>query len=121
MNALRMPSEAEIQAFDYGPEPTIDTSAPIVSHMEGVLKDPESARYRNFTEPQEYWIKTADGDYWTGHAVYFQVNAKNSYGGYTGWTQYLAGFSGNELWTCFEVDENLEYIPNTIRYEMSKK
>lgn len=49
--------------------------------VRAVLKDPESARFQNLS------IKTFEGE----RVVCGQVNAKNAYGGYVGFTRFAAG------------------------------
>ncbi len=61
--------------------------------MATVLKDPESARYR-FGEPQRAYVNNGllrgGNVVWQGYVIYFFVNAKNSYGGYTGEQPWFA-------------------------------
>lgn len=50
------------------------------------LKDPDSAKYSNFTVPKKTYAILASGvkEATYGYTVCVYVNAKNSYGGYTG-------------------------------------
>ncbi|RKL15377.1 hypothetical protein BFJ72_g15351 [Fusarium proliferatum] len=59
------------------------------SSVLGVLKDPDSARFRNVR------LKA----YFDGAVVCGEVNAKNSYGGYGGFTKFVAGIKGATLHT----------------------
>lgn len=74
---------------DYGSYPA-DYEALVKANMENKLKDPESARYSNFSTPRkEVVIKntlTREATY--GYSVCVLVNAKNSYGAYGGNHQY---------------------------------
>jgi len=74
---------------DYGAYPA-DYESIIKSHMETKLKDPESARYGEFSKPRKEHIITNVGaqEAAYGYSVCVPVNAKNSYGGYTGSHQY---------------------------------
>ena len=61
-----------------------------VEKAESVLKDPESARYRFEPPRKAYLCSPSSGDVrWQGYLVKVAINAKNSYGGYTGFTPYL--------------------------------
>ena len=93
-----LPPPPDISAF--GAQPT-DSEAAIKSYFETTLKDPDSARYRfedgfirvactyarlGQTTPitwTPYWARVA------------QVNAKNSYGGYSGHQRYAVLFEGD--------------------------
>jgi hypothetical protein len=85
MGCATPPTREELQMADYGPAPA-DYQATIKTFMERVLKDPESARYdfrktpvQGFSgNPREYGWVTCVG-----------INAKNSFGGYTGVQQYF--------------------------------
>ncbi|MCE1241424.1 MAG: hypothetical protein LWW83_16035 [Azonexaceae bacterium] len=70
---------------DYGTIP--DKPQQIIKkHLNKILKDPDSAKYFEFTAPQKSFFvsdqKTRKTIY--GYAVCGYVNAKNSYGAYTG-------------------------------------
>ena len=82
---------------DYGAYPS-DYQKIIETAMAGMLKDPESARYDGFSQPKhdqvvhlEYAPDGAVGVTKTaiyGYSVCASVNAKNSFGGYTGDQEY---------------------------------
>lgn len=66
-----------------GPRP--DRNAVIVAYLNDVLKDPESARISNISGPTFINVESellVRGTY--GWGICFMVNAKNSFGGYTG-------------------------------------
>lgn len=77
---------------DFGPPPVAYEES-IKAHMETMLKDPESARYR-FGQPRKGYANRgmAYGGQvlFVGYVVPVQVNAKNSFGGYTGFKPYQA-------------------------------
>ena len=82
---------------DYGTPPT-NYEAKIKHDIDSVLRDPGSAQYR-FSEPAKGFKY---GDFhaavtWTGYLVPFEVNGKNAYGGYTGFSPYVAIFDGNQV------------------------
>ena len=101
------PGDAELASADFGPSPKAEHEDQIRSAMETLLKDPESARYR-FDAPAHAWLPRYHFDarvpgqphqhgYVFGWTVSFAVNAKNSYGGYTGEQSYEAFFQGGEI------------------------
>lgn len=78
--------------------PPADIETPVRAHFEQTLKDPESARFR-FGSPLKahanWGILDGAKIRWVGYMVPIEVNAKNSYGGYTGYKQYMALFWGD--------------------------
>lgn len=79
---------------DYGPAPVID-KAEVENSLKSGLKDPGSAQFR-WLEPEKMrWRANAFSEWRYGWNVKIWVNAKNSYGGYTGeqpyWLTYLDG------------------------------
>jgi hypothetical protein len=92
------PSREAMATADYGPYPT-DYEQQIKQVIEPTLRDPWSAHYQ-FTAPQKGWaggnalvtIKTRYG--WI---VGVSVNAKNGFGGYTGWKQYSFLVTGGQV------------------------
>lgn len=75
------PTQQEMASADYGPYPS-DYERTVKNHMNGVLKDPESARYDFFERPKPGWNGLGGAKF--GYIVCANINAKNSYGGYTG-------------------------------------
>lgn len=65
-----------------------------------ILKDSESARF-NISKPYKAYVNegwaVGGGIKWIGHAVDVQINAKNSYGGYTGFKPYIVIFNNDNL------------------------
>lgn len=74
-----------VEGADYGAYPT-NYEQIIKSNLAKVLKDPESARYSNFSKPRkEHAITNVDVKEVTyGYSSCVLVNSKNSYGGYAG-------------------------------------
>jgi hypothetical protein len=64
----------------------------INQYFEDRLKAPFSAKYRFIERPQKAYQRFPpvqdDGDRHIGYLVFVDVNAKNSYGGYTGWEEF---------------------------------
>ncbi|BCW90000.1 hypothetical protein sos41_31680 [Alphaproteobacteria bacterium SO-S41] len=81
------------------PVPSLDEQreTAIKARMEMVLKDPESARYK--FGPLEC-VRVTSGtepggkELWAGVAQKFLVNAKNSFGGYSGWSAFATLWVG---------------------------
>lgn len=70
---------------DYGEFPS-DYEAIIKAYLEKTLKDPESARYGEFTKPEkdQAIANVHERRALYGYVSCVDINAKNSYGGYTG-------------------------------------
>lgn len=87
---------AMVESADYGVEPTATQyELAIRSYMEKSLKDPESARYKFFA-PSKGWTRL-HGQTFFGWFVTAQVNAKNSFGGYTGAQTYVFFFFNGQF------------------------
>lgn len=98
-----------------GARPTTDPEPQIRQLMHGLLKDPESATYQRVGGPvpgQTQRPMLQGGAIQTGWGFCYLINAKNSYGGYTGAEPYYFVFRGNRLvgwarnaqlssWNCF--------------------
>jgi hypothetical protein len=94
-SALKHPSSTA----NFGSQPQNYEQA-IKSYFEVILKDPDSAKYR-FSAPVKAYGNEGliyGGDVsWLGWLVDVDVNAKNSYGGYTGAKQYMVFFKGDRV------------------------
>lgn len=69
------------------------------AYFETRLKDPDTAQYR-FDDLHSGWIKDAPisgGKFHFGFILPVKVNAKNSYGGYTGYKPYSLLFRDDKL------------------------
>lgn len=83
-------TKAEVDRAVYEPLPT-DYQEQLKSTIEVQLKDPDSAKYKFFSPRKSYTESTRH----FGYTVPVGVNAKNSYGGYTGFQlQYYAYYGG---------------------------
>ena len=76
-------SHAEILMADYGVYPE-DYQQAVKDYMNGILIDPGSARYSNWKGPSKGGVKDSFAGYVFGYRVCVDINAKNSFGGYTG-------------------------------------
>ena len=84
----RAPSPAEIDAADYGQYPT-NYQEVVKSYMGERLKDPYSAQYDFFKGPTRLWTGGGLSSKKYGYGVCARINAKNSFGGYTGSKLYF--------------------------------
>lgn len=75
------PSAEQLASADYGQYPS-DYEQTIKSYMAQRLKDPYSAQFQFLNPPKTAWNGIGGLKY--GYAVCVLINAKNSFGGYTG-------------------------------------
>lgn len=99
--APKPPSAVAISSANYGTLP-IDYKEQIKNYFNKVLKDPYSAQF-TFEAPykglsQDGALSSTNGGVLYGHVVPVQVNAKNSYGGYTGNQLYVFIFSNGVIY-----------------------
>ncbi|WP_126358173.1 hypothetical protein [Cedecea lapagei] len=99
--APKAPTQVEVSNANYGSLPE-DYQQQIKSYMYSSLKDPESARY-TFDQPfkgysQDGSLSQTSGGVIYGYVAGVQVNAKNSYGGYTGNQRYVFIFSNGVMY-----------------------
>jgi hypothetical protein len=71
--------KAEMENADYGTPPT-DYQSKIIDFVKPLLKDPDSAKFTFDSLPRKGQYRYRN----YGYVVCAKVNAKNSYGGYTG-------------------------------------
>ena len=102
------PTQDQLDNADFGPEMTqYLCEAAVTEYIKVVLKDPESASYNRFSRctKQISWVMSSDNKHSgrvAGYMISFEVNAKNSFGGYTGATAMHALIRGAELVTLTE-------------------
>ena len=95
-------SPAQVAQMQFSPSPPSFDQAKVAAAFKYLLKDPESARYE-IGLPYRAYLKEplirGGGLAWSGWAVDVGVNAKNSFGGYTGFHSYhaLSDAGGNAL------------------------
>ena len=78
----------------------------ITNWITPTLKDPDSAEYK-FETPYRQALPAGVFNmkkFWLGWEVDAQVNAKNSYGGYVGYTPYSFFFQGDEIRATAQAD-----------------
>ncbi len=94
------PTPQDIAAADYGSVPDqSEAEATVKEFFDRYLKDPASAQYRFGKTEKGYMISDSfDGSQlYAGYLVRVEVNAKNSYGGYTGWSRYQFIFNNGQM------------------------
>ena len=79
---MNRPTAEQLANADYGSFPR-NYQATVKEYMDNVLKDPPSAIYSDWRGPVTGAVSTMSGAFF-GYRVCVMVNAKNSYGGYTG-------------------------------------
>lgn len=93
------PSSEELSKADYGERPQNYVQT-VHKYLDENLKDPGSAVYKEITAPQQDWIRDAPIEGYQMHygwGVLATINAKNSYGGYTGYQTYHFLFRGEQI------------------------
>lgn len=91
--APKGPNPGDFELRDRAVEPTSQQAAEaaVQRYFEQTLKDPDSARYR-FRPYRRGVLDLSGGRAWAGVFMCGAVNARNSYGGYTGHQTFLAYF-----------------------------
>lgn len=94
----------EAMAADYGNHPS-NYEEIVTDWFYETLKDPDSAKYRFESEPTKAYTRKAPvaggGISEFGYYIKVLVNAKNSYGGYTGWEEYRLLIRDDKVVTSF--------------------
>lgn len=85
VSCARRPTEEQIRTANYGPYPS-DYESIVYGFMERILKDPDSARYK-FRTPVIRGYAGSPSRF--GYVVCVEINAKNSFGAYTGYRLQL--------------------------------
>lgn len=80
--------------FLFGKKPD-DAKQLIQDYMSGVLKDPDSAKYRNMEIRKDYIIINHKLTF--GYVVSIEINGKNSYGAYTGFKSKFFKIKDNKI------------------------
>jgi hypothetical protein len=82
--------------------------------MLDTLRDPESAQYRFLgihpAHCKAGWAKR--GNEWYGYAATIDINAKNAFGGYTGFASYTILFRDGMAWNAIEGSNFGAYGPS---------
>lgn len=89
------PTQDQISSAYYGDKPD-DYQEMIKGYIKATLKDPDSAKFTWLNDPKKGWYMWR-GKTKYGWVVCVAVNAKNSYGGYTGNKAYYHLLQGNNI------------------------
>ncbi|MBD1229394.1 hypothetical protein [Xenorhabdus griffiniae] len=101
-------STIDFSRADYGVRPS-NYERVVKDYFETVLVDPESAKFSGWTEPkQEVMIKDHLPVF--GYSLCVNINAKNSYGGYT----------GNHLYWIFTKNNSVMRVQDTTKFPYRK-
>lgn len=103
------PSAEQIEQADIGPRPDDRVlEVTIKAWLDSRLKDPESARYTFLPVEKGCYRKRgmfgSGGEYQVAWVKAMDVNAKNSYGGYTGRKMYVFYFVDGKLASMSDPD-----------------
>lgn len=87
--------------------PPLNYAESITNWITPTLKDPDSAEYK-FQKPYRQALPAGVFNmkkFFLGWEVDAQINAKNSYGGYVGYSPYSFFFQGNEIRATAQADD----------------
>ena len=92
------PTKEEALNADYGAMPTTaDFVSTVESEIRRRMKDPDSAKFQYPFHAQKGWYQPPFGKRYFGWWTCGLVNAKNSFGGYTGFGYFLAVYNGGRV------------------------
>lgn len=104
-----MPTQQELASADYGRYPD-NYEQTIKTYLEPILKDPSSAQYRYLKGPEKKWTRIVTQSNY-GYRVCYMINAKNSFGGFTGYkTHYFLIRDGVVVQHVYESGEKYDIM-----------
>lgn len=112
---MRPPSAEQLATADYGTRVTKEEAERmIVEYQKPLLLDPGSAIWRFATgDPTPEWMSDHLGNFYYGWGTRYSINAKNSYGGYAGETQFLVMFYQGKMFRRSEENRSkTDFYPN---------
>lgn len=96
------PTAEETATADYGAMASaVEYKSQIENYFNSNLKDPASIQYKSISPPRKGYVRIAND--WVGSSTVYgymvdaTINAKNSYGGYTGFKTYSFLFRDGKL------------------------
>lgn len=108
------PTPQDIAAADYGtPIPQEQAEQRVKQYFSGTLKDPASAQYQ-FSQAQKGYIigSAVEGKpLYAGYIISVNVNAKNSFGGYTGYQGYQFLFQNGAMVKGLRLNPSGAHMP----------
>lgn len=84
-----------LNTADVGSKP-VEYKSVVESAIRDGLKDPDSAKFSGMTKPRKE-VMVDQGEFVYGYSTCVYVNAKNSYGGYTGKQLHWVFFRDNKV------------------------
>lgn len=108
------PTAADLALADYGPYPD-KYQLKIANYLRSTLKDPDSAKLTEPLAPAKTYAGLSQPVYGWGTCI--GVNAKNSFGGYTGSNMYFFLFRNGEI----SMVERADNRPNSFDTEYVHK
>lgn len=102
--SIRKPAPEVVAAAKFDPVPA-DIEARIKAQYGVMLKDPYSAQYQ-FGQARKAYFQASTSKQTFGYIIPVIVNARNSYGGYT----------GGQLYHWAWADGNLYNATNTVKF-----
>lgn len=82
-------SQEQLSSADFGrPIDAAEAKAIVKNYFNQTLKDPSSAEFRNFSVYKTYTDPAFLEERRFGYIICISVNAKNAFGGYTGFKNY---------------------------------
>jgi hypothetical protein len=108
------PTAQQLQSLDYGDYP--DNYETIVhGYFDRTLKDPSSLEIQgDIPAPQRRWEKFM-GSLKAGYSTCVRYNAKNSYGGYVGFTTLYILIKNGQI---IDAVENADRLQQTLGWQM---
>lgn len=97
-------SSIDLNNAKYGSKP-VNILPSVKTYFREVLKDPDSAKYSDISKPKKDFVFEYQKPI-TGYSICLYVNAKNSFGGYTGKKLYWAFFKDNKLLRIKNADDS---------------
>ncbi|MCL1080342.1 hypothetical protein D5R81_20185 [Parashewanella spongiae] len=100
-----IPNSSDMKNADYGSYPS-NYQELVKSYMQRRLKDPESAKYRFKGKPIKWYepSQTLATTVFNYQLTVF-INAKNSYGGYAGESEYRFSIKNGVITKCSDITE----------------
>lgn len=105
---LSPPSHQEMSSAHYGEIPG-NYKELVKNFSDGMLKDPYSAKYM-MADPCKGWVRegimaSSGGKPMYGWLIPYKVNAKNSYGGYTGFEPHIAFYHDGKIYNVDQLSK----------------
>ena len=97
------PTKEQLASANYGTVTFAQSEVLIRGFLENFLIDPQSAQLGITRAQLDHWAQDYSGKHYFGKLVGFEVNAKNSYGGYTGKKRYYAFIVNGQIIQVYHV------------------